>query len=99
MPRFRLAAAVAAAALVPLLLTACSGTASTGASGSDAAADGTFPVTITHALGETTIEAKPERVATISWGNQDVALALGVTGLVYSAGWLVFAALTAELFS
>lgn len=78
MPRFRLAAAVAAAALVPLLLTACTGTASTGASGSDAAADGTFPVTITHALGETTIEAKPERVATISWGNQDVALALGV---------------------
>ena len=35
-------------------------------------------MTITHALGETTIEAKPERVATISWGNQDVALALGV---------------------
>ncbi len=38
----------------------------------------TYPITITHALGETVIESKPERVVTISWGNQDVPLALGV---------------------
>ncbi len=38
----------------------------------------TYPMTITHALGETTIDSKPERIATISWGNQDVPLALGV---------------------
>ena len=37
-----------------------------------------YPLTITHAFGTTTIAAKPERVATVSWGNQDVPLALGV---------------------
>lgn len=37
-----------------------------------------YPITIKHAFGETVIESKPERVATISWGNQDVPLALGV---------------------
>lgn len=77
MPRIRLAAAAFAAAGA-LLLSGCAGTASPGDSASGPAADGAFPVTITHALGETTIAAKPERVATISWGNQDVALALGV---------------------
>lgn len=37
-----------------------------------------YPITIKHAFGETIIEKKPERIATISWGNQDVPLALGV---------------------
>lgn len=37
-----------------------------------------YPLTITHAFGETVLEAKPERIATISWGNHDVPLALGV---------------------
>ncbi|MGB8455569.1 MAG: iron-siderophore ABC transporter substrate-binding protein [Anaerocolumna sp.] len=37
-----------------------------------------YPVTIQHAFGETVIGSKPERIATISWGNQDVPLALGV---------------------
>lgn len=37
-----------------------------------------YPITIKHAYGETVIESKPERIATISWGNQDVPLALGV---------------------
>jgi iron complex transport system substrate-binding protein len=38
----------------------------------------TYPVRISHAFGETVVEQKPERVVTISWGNQDVPLALGV---------------------
>jgi iron complex transport system substrate-binding protein len=37
-----------------------------------------YPMTIKHAFGETVIEKQPEKVATISWGNQDVPLALGV---------------------
>ena len=37
-----------------------------------------YPITIKHAFGETVLEKAPERVATISWGNQDVPLALGV---------------------
>jgi iron complex transport system substrate-binding protein len=38
-----------------------------------------FPVTIAHALGETTIDAKPERVVTWGWSAQDVVLDLGIT--------------------
>ena len=37
-----------------------------------------FPVTIEHAYGETTIEAQPERIATVAWANHEVPLALGV---------------------
>lgn len=37
-----------------------------------------FPLTITHGLGETVIESKPESVVAIAWGNPDVPLALGV---------------------
>lgn len=37
-----------------------------------------FPITITHALGETVIDSAPERVVAIGWGNLDVPLALGV---------------------
>ncbi len=36
------------------------------------------PVTIEHALGTTTIESEPERVATVAWANHEVPLALGV---------------------
>lgn len=42
------------------------------------AAANTFPITVQHAYGETVIESKPERVATVTWSNHDVALALGV---------------------
>jgi iron complex transport system substrate-binding protein len=34
-------------------------------------------VTVEHALGTTTIPAGASRVASVGWGNQDVALALG----------------------
>lgn len=37
-----------------------------------------YPITIKHAFGETVIEKKPQRIATIGWGNHDVPLALGV---------------------
>ncbi|HWL23581.1 MAG TPA: iron-siderophore ABC transporter substrate-binding protein [Ureibacillus sp.] len=47
--------------------------------------DGQYPIVIKHAFGETTINEKPERVATISWANQDVALALGVVPVGFSA--------------
>ncbi|WP_293787004.1 iron-siderophore ABC transporter substrate-binding protein [uncultured Aeromicrobium sp.] len=48
--------------------------------GEDGAADsgGWEPVTVTHAFGETVIEEKPERVATIDFANQEVPLALGI---------------------
>ncbi|MHA7179218.1 iron-siderophore ABC transporter substrate-binding protein [Arthrobacter sp. MDB2-24] len=77
----RLRSLFAAAAIAVLSLSACStgpansGTAATG--GTSASADA-FPVTIEHAFGETTLAEKPERVATVSWVNADVSLALGV---------------------
>lgn len=48
-----------------------------GAQDTKAAAD-TFPVTVKHIYGETVIKAAPQRVATVSWVNDDVAIALGV---------------------
>lgn len=74
----RLLGAVLAAALA-LGLAACSSPASSGSGSAteDSSAD-TFPVTITHVYGKTTITKKPERVATIAWANHEVPLALGV---------------------
>ena len=79
-----LATPLAAATLLAAALAGCS-TGPTGAA--DAAAEPTattsadpdaFPVTIEHALGETTIESEPTRVATLGWTDHDHALALGV---------------------
>lgn len=65
-----------------LALSGCS-TGST-EDGDDAATSTTkaeadaYPVTIEHAFGETTIEEEPQRVATLGWADQDVAVSLGV---------------------
>ncbi len=75
-----------AASLAALSLVAASSLALAGcASGADAAADTArhaasdgFPVTIQHVYGTTTIPTKPQRVATVAWGNGEVPLALGV---------------------
>ena len=78
-----IAAPLVAAAVSLAGLTACStGSTSTGddASGTsttEVEADA-FPVTIEHALGETTIEEAPTRVATLGWTDHDHAVALGV---------------------
>lgn len=50
--------------------------ASTGAAGSSATDE--FPITIEHALGTTTIEQEPVRVATWGWGSTEAAIAAGV---------------------
>lgn len=39
---------------------------------------GTFPLTITHAFGETVIAAEPTRVVTWGWASADAAIAVGV---------------------
>ena len=72
-----------AAGLGAIALSGCS-TGSTEDGGDAAAASsteadpGAFPVTIEHALGKTTIEEEPKRVATLGWSDQDHAVALGV---------------------
>lgn len=37
-----------------------------------------FPLEISHALGNTTIATRPNRVATVAWANHEVPLALGI---------------------
>lgn len=74
----RILAAVGAAVLV-LGLAACSASGPDDSAAGAPAADGSgFPVTIEHVYGETVIPEKPERVATVSWANHEVPLALGV---------------------
>ncbi len=46
--------------------------------GSDAE-PGVFPRTVTHALGDTVIESKPERVVVLDSGELDDVLSLGIT--------------------
>ena len=46
--------------------------------GVSAFAEDVYPKTVSHALGDTVLEARPERIAAIGWGNLDVPLALGV---------------------
>ena len=41
-------------------------------------ASSSFPVTIDHAFGKTTLDSEPTRVVTWGWGSADDAIALGV---------------------
>jgi len=75
MPRASKLVALSAAALLTVGLAACSTPATGEAAAND---DGFTPITIEHALGTTTIESKPERVATVNWANHEVPLALGI---------------------
>ncbi|MCR2785793.1 MULTISPECIES: iron-siderophore ABC transporter substrate-binding protein [unclassified Microbacterium] len=88
MPRTRFAVATAAVAAATLLLSGCAGNTPEDAAGEAGSSDGTFPVTIEHALGETTITEKPERVATVAWANHEVPLALGIVPVgMAKAAW------------
>ena len=78
-PRFVRTLAAAGTAAATLVLAACGSGASDETDTATDAGSGSFePVTIEHALGETTIEERPDRVATWGWGSADAAIALGV---------------------
>lgn len=69
---------IAAAAATALALTGCgSGGGSQAEDTQGSASPSAEAITIEHIYGETTIEAVPQRVATISWVNADALLALG----------------------
>lgn len=82
-------------AVVLILLVGCSGETSGSTTGDETddvsketstpEAEDTYPIKIKHAFGETVIESKPERVVTVQWGNHDVALALEVVPVGFSA--------------
>ena len=76
----RLIVTLAAASILALTLSGCTAAADDAADpAADTAASGSFPVTIEHAFGETTIDQQPNRVVTWGWGSADDAIALGVT--------------------
>lgn len=87
--RKRWRAGVVTAAVACLTLTACGGGTQTGSDsqggsgGQGANADG-YPRTISHAMGETTIESKPKTVAALDSSYVDAALALGVEVVAYT---------------
>jgi iron complex transport system substrate-binding protein len=62
------------------LLAACGGqdTADAPAGGMAEREASAFPVTIEHKFGTTEVQQPPERVVTVGWTEQDIALALGV---------------------
>ncbi|MFF2485451.1 iron-siderophore ABC transporter substrate-binding protein [Microbacterium sp. NPDC058062] len=75
----RPAAATAMLAVAAIALAGCASATADNTDDTAAAGSGAgFPVTIEHAYGETVIESKPERVATVAWSNQEVPIALGV---------------------
>ncbi|WP_300265556.1 ABC transporter substrate-binding protein [Microbacterium sp.] len=79
-----------AAAVLAVSLAACAAPANSADSGDDTnpASDAGFPVTIEHAFGETTIDDKPERVASVAWANHEVPLALGIVPVIFEkATW------------
>ncbi len=96
-------AGLAAATALALTITACSGQPAAGDAATEAPAEAAaaseivalnpasadaFPVTVTHAFGETTINEKPERIATVAWANHEVPLALGVQPVIFEkATW------------
>lgn len=61
------------------------GTCTAYAAETDTTEETQYPIVIEHALGETVLESKPERIVTIAWENQDTPLALGVAPVGVSA--------------
>ncbi|NNH02859.1 ABC transporter substrate-binding protein [Microbacterium ulmi] len=77
--RTKAALGVVVATAAAVALAGCAGTGSEAPTGGSGVGDRTgFPVTIDSALGETTIESAPERIATWGWGATDAVLALGI---------------------
>jgi iron complex transport system substrate-binding protein len=78
------AASTAASAAPPTAATPASArpsAAATPATPTSASQGGTFPVTIPHKHGQTTIPKKPERVVSVGYQDRDAILALGVKPL------------------
>jgi iron complex transport system substrate-binding protein len=72
--------ALTATCIAALALAACGGsdTEPSTPGGTAEREANAFPVTIEHKFGTTEVEAAPERVVTVGWTEQDIALALGV---------------------
>lgn len=81
--------ALAAATVAVLALAGCASGDAAAADGvtATAAEEGALPVTMKHALGETTITEAPERVVTIGWATQDVVATFGTVPVGIPETW------------
>jgi iron complex transport system substrate-binding protein len=70
--------ALAALAAATLLAGCGSGDEPAAEAAEGSAESGSFPVTLEHTFGSTTIDEQPERVVVLGWSGQDVLYALGV---------------------
>ena len=68
---------VFAALLVAATLTACGGGTDDTDTPASAPSSAAFPVSIAHKFGSTEIPAKPSKILTVGWNDQDFVLALG----------------------
>jgi len=74
--RFR---GVPAALAALTVLAGCGSGGGQGGGTSAATSSGSFPVSIEHTFGSTTIDAEPARIVVLGWSAQDVVYALGET--------------------
>ncbi|SDN27755.1 ABC transporter substrate-binding protein [Actinomyces ruminicola] len=74
------AVATGAAALLAACASGGRSTAGSSAAAGNASQGATesFPITIEHTYGSTTIEAEPTRIAAVSWVDADVVISLGM---------------------
>ncbi len=70
-------AALLTSVVLTVALSACGAEPTAGPAEAPGGADAAFPVTLTHALGETTIEERPERIVVLS-NEDDVLGQLGI---------------------
>lgn len=78
--RSRIAFALVVATALPLTACTQASTASdVDTSSASPVEDGAFPVTLTHAFGDTVIDQEPTRVLALDTAAADTAIALGVT--------------------
>lgn len=78
---------VFAVAALALVVAGCSSTPDSAGSPGASIGEASFPRTVEHALGETTIPEKPKRVVTLSWMNHDIVAALGVAPVGVPESW------------
>ena len=76
----------------PLVVTGCGSDAGDGdrrRRGRRQHRSGAFPVTVSTAFGDVTVEEEPTRVVALGWSDAETALALGVQP-VGASDWLAF---------
>lgn len=71
--------------LSALLLTGCGSVKKEGKSEDTPEISKGYPLTVSHAFGDTVLKSKPKRIVTLGWENQDTPLALGVVPVGVSA--------------